>query len=149
MNPRRAAAVLAVVLSIALLAGCGEEERRFDAESVIAELNAGGAGLELGEPLTVTEEDVEVRSVELIEAEAEPGAEPSDGDEDEHGHAHGAAAVVILADSEKGLAEFQRCETAPAFICFRAANAVLRFTEITPEEQARISAAFVSLQSEG
>jgi hypothetical protein len=144
----RASTAVAVALVAALLAGCGGE-RSFDAESVVEELNAAGAGLELGGTLTTTEDGTEVRILSLSEptgGDGDHAEEPESAEE--HGHDHGAGALTILDDSERGVEEYERCETAPAFVCFRAANAVLRFTAMTPEEQARISSAVAALETE-
>lgn len=126
----------AVVLG---LAGCSND-REFDPEALVAELNAAGAGLELGEPLESTEEETEVRVLQLASAE---GDVPRPGSDD-----HGSGAVVTLGSSVEAEAEFLRCEQAPSFVCFRVANAVLRFAEISPPEQARIANAVQALASD-
>ncbi len=75
-------------------------------------------------------------------------AEP-EGEEEHAGgdHEHTEGAIVVLDDAEAASAEFTRCESAVDFICFRAANAVLRFVGITPEEQARLTEAVSSLET--
>jgi hypothetical protein len=147
------AAIVPIALIALLPAACGSGERRFDAESAVAELNRAGAGLELGAALSSTEEGVEVRSVDFVEESEHPEEdEHSDGDEhvaEEDGHAHdGAGAVVILDDATSAEAEFERCGTTVSFICFRVANAVLRFTELDEAERARLTAAVSALQTE-
>lgn len=136
-----AATIAAVVTVIAAtvtggvgLGGCGSDEREFDAETVVAELNDAGAELALGAPLVSADEDVEVRVVEL-------------GDPDDPLATGGTGSLVIVDDSEAGRAEFVRCDSSVSLICFRAANAVLRFEQITPEEQQRVAAAITALQS--
>lgn len=138
MRGRGWTAGLALAVGLVLpVAGCGSGERDFDAAGVVEELNQAGAGLELGEALPSTD-DVEVTTLGFTEAGA-----------GEIGHEHGAGAVVILDDAEAARAEFARCESAISFICFRAANAVLRFSEISAAEQERIATALRSLENVG
>lgn len=130
------------------VAGCGSDAR-YDAESFAAELSEAGTPLELGEPLQSDTEGVEIHAVTLEEG-SEKGEEAHPGDE--HGatedHEHGAGAVSITPSEEAGRAEFLRCETAVSLICFRAANAVLRFSSLTPEEQAGLSESLMRLAVE-
>jgi len=120
-----------------LIAGCGGEQE-FDAESVVAELNTAGAGLTLGETLPATDEGVDVRVVTFGSA---PGVAA--------GEELGAGAVVILGDVTAAQDEFERCQAAVDFTCYRAANAVLRFTAMTQDEQARVTAAVQALENDG
>jgi hypothetical protein len=117
------------------VAGCGSGEREFDAETAIAELNEAGAGLVLGEPLATTIAGTEVRVISFA-----GDAGPVDGD------GPGSGAVVILEDVAAAQAEFRRCESAVSFVCFRAANVVLRFAGIGASERERITAALRDLQ---
>jgi len=132
----RAPAILLSLATALLISSCGGE-RSFDAEEAVAELNTAGASLALGDPLTSSETVGEVTTVTFTGGEG-----PIDGD------AHGAGAIVILDDTETARAEFARCESAVSFVCFRAANAVLRFSQISPSEQTQISAALQALESE-
>lgn len=138
MSARALPVAVAILAAAGLAAGCGE--RDFDAPDLVDELNAAGAGLELGEEISATE-GTTVTTVNFAEAE---GEEPHAGGD----HEHTEGAVVVLDDAEAASAEFTRCESAVDFICFRAANAVLRFAGITPEEQARMTAAVSSLETE-
>ena len=61
----------------------------------------------------------------------------------------GAGALVILADADAAEAEFDRCQAAVDFTCYRAANAVLRFTAMTQEEQQRVTAAVQAIENDG
>lgn len=135
MTRRFIMAAVAALFAAALVSGCGEEQ--FDAAGLVDGLNEAGAGLELGEPLSSTE-GTAVTAVGFAEAGngAAGDAERADG------------AIVILGDSEAAEAEFTRCENAVDFVCFRAANAVLRFAGISPEEQTRLTAAFSSLETD-
>lgn len=121
-------AALALVALAALAAGaCGERE--FDADELVAELNAAGAELTLGPPLTGTD-GVTVTSVEIA------GAGPdTDG------------AIAILDDADAATSEFERCESAVDFTCFRAGNAVVRFSALSPEARATLTEAVRSLAS--
>jgi len=139
--PRSAAAAL--LGALALAAGCGSE-RTFSAEEFVAEANANGAGLSLGNPLeTARKEGIELHTVELAQAEGEP----EDAGEAAHGHAGGT--LTITPDPSAGAAEFERCEQAASLICFRAANAVLLFEDaLEPEDQARIAGALRGMAGE-
>jgi len=133
-----ALAVLTVTAALPLLAaGCGGETT-FDAESVVADLNDAGAGLTLGETLPATTGGVDVRVVTFGSAPGVPA-----GDE------LGAGAVVILDDVAAAQSEFDRCQDAVDFTCYRAANAVLRFTAMTEDEQARVTAAVQAIENDG
>lgn len=123
-----------IAAGLLLLAACGSGERDFDAATLIAELNGAGAGLELGPPLESGGSGTEVTVVTLSDA-GRSGATQTSG------------AIVILGDAAEAEAEFDRCESALSFVCFRAANAVLRFTGISAEQEQRISAALTSIQT--
>lgn len=135
-KPRRLLPLLLIVAAVAATDGCGSGEREFDAESVVAELNAGGAGLELGAALASDQGEKEIHALLLDGGGSGPGDEMP------------AGAVVIAENPESAEDEFSRCESAVSFICFRAANAVFRFSNISLEQEARITAALRSLQSE-
>lgn len=120
-------ALACVVAALLLLAGCSSE-RSFDAAGVIAALEETGTYLELGEPFESSVEGAEVHSVSFTS-----GTGPLDGD------AHGSGAVVVLDDREAAEAEFARCDSALSFVCFRVANVVLRFSNISTEEERAIT----------
>lgn len=131
--------MLAIPLALALVAGCGGE-KQFTEDGFIDAVNAEGAGLELGEVITTNEQGVDVRSVTFAEGATSPtGAE---------GGVHGSGTMLVLADAGAATDELERCETAPSLTCFRAANVVLRFEELFPEEQSRVIAAFEAIASE-
>lgn len=115
------------IAAVLLLAGCSSE-RNFDAAGVIAELEETGTYLELGEPFQSSDESAEVHSVSFVS-----GAGPLDGD------AHGSGAVVVLGDREAAESEFARCDSALSFVCFRIANVVLRFSNISTAEERGIT----------
>jgi hypothetical protein len=118
---------LAALASALVLAGCGGgDETEFDAEGFVDALNAGGAGLELGDELANTQEGVEVRAVKVTRA--------------------GGGSIVVAADEEAGRAEHARCEAAVTLLCYRAANVVLLLEdELAPPERMRLEAAFTAL----
>lgn len=124
MGARHGFAALAL---IGVLAGCGGDgETTFDAEGFVAAVNAGGAGLELGDELPNTQEGVEVREVKVTRA--------------------GGGSIVVAADEEAGRAEHTRCEAAVTLLCYRAANVVLLLEdELAPPERMRLEAAFTAL----
>jgi hypothetical protein len=133
--PARAGVAAALLGGALALAGCGSGEREFDAETVISELNEAGAGLALGQALPAGTEGTEVTVISF-----DGDSEPSDED---HG---GSGAVVILDDAEIAQTEFRRCETAVTFLCFRAANAVLRFDDISAPEREQVTGALRRLE---
>lgn len=123
----------ALALAGSLLAlSCGGE-RNFDAEEIVAELNAAGTELELGETLPNDQEGIEVRVIDFVGA--------PQGDEAT------AGTVVILSGADTAAEEFARCQSAVSFVCFRAANAVLRFTNIRPEQEAQVSASLERIET--
>jgi hypothetical protein len=117
------------------LGGCSGE-RNFDAEAIVEEMNAQGTALEVGERLPSTESGVEVRVIEV------------GGDEPSPAEATAAGTVVVLDDAETARAEFGRCQAAISFICFRAANVVLRFTNLDRAQQEQVSAALRAIETE-
>jgi hypothetical protein len=132
-------ALLALPLLLALLGACGGE-KTFSEEEFIEAVNSEGAALELGEVITTNQDGVDVRAVSFSEDATSPtGAE---------GGVHGGGTMLVLPDAGAATEELDRCETAPSLTCFRAANVVLRFEEIFPEEQARVTAAFEAIASE-
>ena len=136
--------VVGAVSLLAAVAGCGGGERTFTVDEFIEEANAEGAGLALGPAITTNDDGVEVRSVTLT-GEA---LSPTGSVRDEAGEPEGGGAMLALGSAEEAGEELDRCESAPAFTCFRAANVVLRFEGLFPEEQARISVALQALATE-
>jgi hypothetical protein len=150
---RRAAAAVALLAVPVLGAGLGAcgGERDFDAPTLVEELNEAGAGLELGEPLSSGEGAPDVQAIRFEEDGGEhdddhdgenANDEESEGD---HGHEHGGGSVVILDGPDAARNEFARCQGAVSLTCFRAANAVLRFEGLEPEEQARLEHALLEI----
>jgi hypothetical protein len=126
----------AIALAGSLLAlSCGGE-RSFDAEEIVAELSTAGTKLELGETLPSDQEGTEVRVVDFSGSSTSPR-----GDEAT------AGTVVILSDADAAAEEFARCQSAISFVCFRAANAVLRFTNIRPRQEAQVSASLEAIET--
>ena len=139
---------LGAVPLVAVLAwtGCGGEgERVFSLDEFVDEVNAEGAGLEVGTVITTSESGVEIHEVALSGETPSPTGSVRDAPEGGEG---GAGAILVLDDEEQAKSELERCESAPAFTCFRAATVVLRFEEIFPEEQARVSVALQALATE-
>jgi hypothetical protein len=130
------------LLATVALAACGDE-RHFSAQELVAEINEQGAGLRLGEPLTSTQEELELYAVRLEGAQA-PGPATAEGLPPTDVHAAGS--LTITDGDDAGLAEYERCEDAASLICFRAANAVLIFEDTVPNEDlARIETAIGAL----
>ena len=135
----------AVPLVAAALAGCGENgERVFTLDEFVDEVNAEGAGVEVGPVITTSEDGVEVRSLTLTGETLSPTGSARDTEEP-HG---GNGAILVLENAELAETELDRCQPAPALTCFRAANVVIRFEDMLPEDQARISIAVQGLASE-
>lgn len=134
MRSRLPIIVLGAV-SLMALGGCGE--RTFSAQEFISEANAQGASLALGEPLDTTRDGTEIYAVGI----APPGAGPA--------QASGAGSVTITEDSDAGLAEYERCESTGALLCYRASNvALLLEDEFSPAQLKKIEAAFRALASD-
>lgn len=131
-------AVSAITFSLIALAGCGDSGT-LTADEFVDAINESGAEISLGPVLTTNPDGVEIQSVTLTDS-AEPSAPaPAEGD------VHGSGALLVMADVEEASAELDRCQVAPSLTCFRAANVILRFEGLLPEEQARISAAIESI----
>lgn len=127
-------AAAALTLALAAITGCSGGQT-YDAEGVVSDLNSVGAGLVLGESLPNTEEDIEVR---VVNFDGAASADP---------HVEGTAgAVVILGDDDKARAEFARCESAISFICFRAANTVLRFSGLDRAQLRKLAASLAAIE---
>jgi hypothetical protein len=122
---RRLAATLGAVAAIAI-AGCGSDERTFDAEELTAELSENGVPLRLGESLTTEQEDLELHAIRLA-----------------HG---GTGTLAIAEDSDAAVSEYERCESSASLFCYRAANAVLVFdSEVPNQDLERVEAAVAAL----
>ena len=139
--PRGAAAALTVAAVAVLAIGCGGE-REFDAGGFIDAANDEGAELALGEQITTTPADEPVFE---ITSRPEPGSDPNPQLEGEHG----GGTLVVANDASAAGDEFDHCEQAADLTCFRAANVVLRFEEMTGADRARISGAVSALASDG
>jgi hypothetical protein len=130
--------VATLLLLLALISGCGGE-RVFTADEFVEAVNAEGAEISLGDVITTNQEGIEVRAITLGRTDVSPtGAAGEPG---------ASGAMLVLADDGAAREELSRCESAPAFTCFRAANVVLRFEDIFPEEQVRLSEAFQAIAS--
>lgn len=103
-------------------------------------MNENGAALELGEALTDDQEEIDVYEVSLAQLDAPQGA----GGE----HSERGASLVLAANTETAIDEYDRCESAVSLICYRAANAVLILDDDDPATLARIEAAIRGLESE-
>jgi hypothetical protein len=133
---------LLVALAALALAGCGDGERTFSAGELVEEVNANGAGLELGDTLETAREGAETREVTFGDA-----AEPHDDEIAQH--EHGGGTLTITTDAEAGLAEYERCESAATLLCFRASNAVLFFeASLDPADRGQLEDALRAMASE-
>ena len=128
-DPLRGLCLLLTFVVTGMAIGCGSQERTFDAEGFVDEIDAHGAQLELGPVLTTRADGIDVHVLRF-----------SGGDTDSQLHSAdtGTATMLVMEDSEAAREEFARCESAPTLTCFRAANVVLRFEEMDATDQARI-----------
>jgi hypothetical protein len=132
---------VALAAAAVALTGCGEGDA-FTGPELVSELNAEGAELELGEQLPSTREELGVFALRF--ADDPPAELPAAGSE--HG---GSGSLTITEDSDAGLAEFERCGSTGALLCFRAANAVLIFEdELAADDRAQLDAALQELSSD-
>ena len=115
--PARAFGFAALLSVAALAAGCGAKE--FGAQEFVREANARGAGLQLGEPLVSTREEMEIFAVELLPTSATGEVGPDQGGQ------RAAGSLIVAPDIETGEEEYVRCEGAVTLVCYRAANVVL------------------------
>lgn len=139
----RRLAIGASALLVALLAGCGgSDERRFAPRELVDELNAQGAALELGDVITRNPDGVEVYSVRFTQA-----ATGVTGEGSATSAVHGSGTLLALEDVAAATEEYERCLPAPALTCFRAANAVLRFEDLEPADQARLVTALEAIET--
>lgn len=129
---------------LVIFGGCGE--RSFEAEEFVDEANANGAELSLGEPLISTEEGIDVYALTLAES-AEPGHSEDPGHASEE-HVHGGGSLTVTDGSDLAAEEYESCEGAATLICYRAANVVLAFEELPPDERATMNAAIRAMASE-
>jgi hypothetical protein len=143
MIPRQAlATTTCLMLLAASLAACGDQTR-FTAEELVAEVNQHAGYLSLGEPLTTTQEEVELYAVRLEGVRA-PGPATAEGLPPTDVHAAGT--LTVTESDDAGLAEYERCEAAASLICFRVANAVMSFEDTVPNQDlARIGGAITAL----
>lgn len=131
------------VLGLALLlggAGCGDGERTFEAGEFVEAMNENGAALELGEGLTDDQEGIDVYDVSLAQVGAPQGA----GGE----HSERGASLILAANTETAIDEYDRCESAVSLVCFRAANAVLILDDDDPATLATIEGAIRDLEAD-
>ena len=137
MNPQPLAISLLLASLVACaLAACGGG-RTFSAAEFIDEANAYGASLILGESLDTTRDSAEIYAVGV----APPGGGPA--------AAAGGGSLTVAADADAGLAEYERCESTGALLCYRASNvALLLEDELTPKQLADLEQAFHSLASD-
>jgi hypothetical protein len=116
-------AAAGLALAAAALAGCGPDERTFSAEEFVREANGHGADLELGEPLSTSDPNVQLYALITGRkgASAPSGVTPQSASA---GAPEGTAGSLrVTESSDAAESEFDRCEQA-GLLCFRAANVV-------------------------
>jgi hypothetical protein len=120
------------------IAACGDDTT-YTADELVSGLNDHGAELELGETLPSNREGIDLRGLRFA---ADPSAALKAGGEAEGG----SGSLTITPDADAGLAEYQRCESAGALVCFRADNAVLIFEdELGAADRARLASALQAI----
>lgn len=133
-----AAALLASGMSIAACGG--SEERVFDAQELVTEIDEQGAGVALGPVMTTTPDGAEVYAITFTEQSEGVGAPI-----EQTPTGAGGGTMLIAADTDAARDEFERCEQTGSLTCFRAANAILRFEQLEGADQARLSTALESI----
>lgn len=112
------------------------------AQEFVDEANANGATLVLEEELTTEEEDKSLRAVSLRPL---GGGRVGHSASPAPGRIHGTLAVYDDADgADRGIEE---CRAAVEFLCYRAANVVVRL-EGNGVEAARLAAAMERMASD-
>lgn len=109
-------------------------------------INAHGAGLELGAPLSSAGGAPNVYELQVARGEADTGVTGPAG---AVGEAHGGGSLTVTSDADAGLAEYRRCESAADLLCFRVANVVMIFeTGIAAEDLERLETAVRAIGTE-
>ena len=135
------------LLAAVALAACGEEQT-FTAQEMVEEVNEHGAGIRLGEPLTTSQENLELYGIRLSGAPAAPST-PGTDQASPPVDVHAAGSLTITEGDDEAVVEYERCESAASLVCFRAANAVLILEDTVPNQDlARIEAA-ISAMADG
>jgi hypothetical protein len=120
------------------MVACGDDQT-YTADGLVSELNDHGAGLEMGEALPSNREGIDLRGLRFA---TDPSAALKAGGAEEGG----SGSLTITPDADAGLAEYQRCESAGALVCFRADNAVLIFEdELAAADRARLASALQAI----
>lgn len=133
----------AAALVALLLAGCGgEAEREFTPQELVAAINAHGAAVQLGDVVTENEDGVAIYTVRFTEP-----AVGVTGEGSATSALHGSGSLLTLEDAAAAREEYERCSGAPSLTCFRAANAVLRFEDLEPADQARLVTALEAIET--
>ena len=141
LRRNQARVLVGAALSLPLVA-CGGGEKQFTPDSFVAEVNEAGAGLELGSMLTTSSQGVDVYVVAFAAA-----APDSPTGEDPERELTSSGTLLAMENEEVAREEFERCSGAPDLTCFRAANAVLRFEELDPADQARLVTALEEVET--
>jgi murein DD-endopeptidase MepM/ murein hydrolase activator NlpD len=136
--PRRSLASL-IAFTSAVLASCGADDT-FTAEEFVSAVNAEGAGISLGEPLSSGDEGLELYALTL--------SAPTAGGSSAGADLHGGGSLRVTEGADDAEAEYERCEGAVTLACYQAANIVVAFEGLTAEERARLDRAFSALSSE-
>lgn len=137
--PARPALLTALLLAAALTSPACGDEKTFDAEEFVREANEAGAGFELGEPLSTSDEGAELYALRIEEAGS--ATRPAPGDPE----LHGGGSLKVTESADAARKEFERCEEAVSLVCYRAANIAVYFDGITPEQQSRVGQAFQAI----
>ena len=140
MRPGAIAAIVSIAILVVLaLASCGDE-KTFTPEDFVAEMNEVGAGIVLGDVLTTNEAGVDVQTIIFSDATGESTRGGEEG--------QGSGTLLAFEGVTEAETDFARCGGAPSLICFRTANVVLRFEDLAPADNARVTAALQSLAAE-
>jgi hypothetical protein len=106
---------MAALTAAALVLGACGEEKMFDAQEFVEDVNAEGAKLELGEPLISSVEGQEVYAIELEPLTDLPGeARP-----------HSEGSLSVFDETSTADDEMEACRASADLLCYQASNAVV------------------------
>jgi hypothetical protein len=106
---------MAALAAAALALGACGEDKEFDAQGFVEDVNAEGAKLELGKPLISSVEGQEVYAIAL-----EPLTDLPD-----EARPHSEGSLSVFEDSSGADDEMETCRASADLICFRASNVVI------------------------
>jgi hypothetical protein len=114
MRTARRYGIAALAAFALALGGCGED-KKFDAQGFVEDVNAEGVKLQLGEPLITSDEGQEVYAIEL-----EPLTDLPD-----EARPHSEGSLSVFDEDSAAEAEIETCRASADLLCYRASNVVV------------------------